>query len=343
MRRSILRALERRFGDATVMSGASGTEIVLDCPNCGRHKLYVNPVKNAFHCWVCEDHGRLSTLLRMRPEDVRAMRNDFRPRKRKAGRGYVPPGSTVPVQTLDVESGPCLYLSGRGFSPKATGRVFGLEYCQAGTPFAGGVFNTSNTIVIPVVRNGVHVAWQARLLYDPDKVEEELWPCMGWKWDEEKGKWRKPPKYFTMPGFDKGRYLFNHDNAEKFGFVVVTEGAFDAMSVGRCAVAAFGKGLTDIQIGLLKSWDAIVLLLDPDASSDQSKLARKLRTAGKKVVEVALEGYKDAGDCPHGELVGQILAACEKAGVDLGSMEADGDPFESGRPDIHQQQPKEQQ
>ncbi len=333
MSRSLIKALERRFGDATVTQGSSGTEIVLDCPNCGRRKLYVNPSKNAYHCWVCGDHGRLSSLMRMRPEEVKSMKTDFEPKRKKSDRGYIPPGSTVPVQSLSMESAPCLYLLDRGFDPRAVGGVFGMEYCQAGTSFAGGVFNTSNTLIIPVARNGVNVAWQARLLYDPDKVEEELWPSMGWKWDEEKRKFRKPPKYFTMPGFDKGRFLFNHDNAEKFGFVVVTEGAFDAISVGRCAVAAFGKGLTDIQIGLLKAWDAVVLLLDPDAAKDQSKLARKLRTAGKKVVEVVLAGYKDAGECPHAELVDQILSACDSAGVDLGSLKADGDPFESGRPE----------
>ena len=329
--RSLLRILERKFGDATVTTGASGTEIVFDCPHCGRRKLNVNPGKNAYHCWVCGDHGKLSELLEMKPSDIRAMKANLEPRKKKATKGYIPPGPTVPVQMMSYESAPCLYLLDRGFDPKAVGSVFGIEYCQAGVSFAGGVFNTSNTLVIPVARNGVSVAWQARLLYNPDKIEESLWPSMGWKWDDEKKKFRKPPKYFTMPGFDKGRFLFNHDNAEKFGFVVVTEGAFDAMSVGRCAVAAFGKGLTDIQIGLLKSWDVIVLLLDPDASSDQAKLARRLRTFGKKVVEVKLEGWKDAGECPHAELVERILDACDAAGVDLSSMRADGDPFESGR------------
>lgn len=329
----IVAALERRFGPATVASGRSGTEIVLECPSCGHRKLCANPSKNAYHCWVCESHGRLSDLLRIPASRLASMKG-AEPPKRERRSGFVPPGQTVPLETVSLESSPGLYLSGRGFDPGRLGRVFGFEYCGAGRAFAGGVFSTSNTVVIPVVKNGVQVAWQARLLYDPDRVGEDMVPAMGWKWDAEKGKWRKPPKYFTMPGFDKGLHLFNRDNASRFGFAVVTEGAFDAASVGRCAVASFGKELTDEQVGILMGWPAVVLLLDPDASDTQERLARRLSMSGKgpKVVKVRLEGYKDAGDCPHGELVGQILSAADKAGVNLvdyaGGPE---DPFESAR------------
>lgn len=334
MSRDVVKALERRFGQATVVSGRSGTEIVVECPKCGHRKMWANPAKNAWHCWVCEGHGKLSDLLRIPASKLKAMKGAAPKRERRAQRGYISPGATVPIETVSLESSPGLYLMNRGFDPYRLGRVFGFEYCSAGVQFAGGVFSTSNTVVIPVVKNGVRVAWQARLLYDPDKVEESMVPAMGWKWDEEKQKWRKPPKYFTMPGFDKGLHLFNRDNASRFGFTVVTEGAFDAASVGRCAVASFGKELTDEQVGILMGWPVVVLLLDPDAASTQDSLERRLRMSGRgpKTVKVALEGYKDAGDCPHGELVGQIISAADRAGVNLvdyaGGPE---DPFESAR------------
>jgi 5S rRNA maturation endonuclease (ribonuclease M5) len=205
------------------------------------------------------------------------------------------------------------------------------------------VFDTTGTIVIPVTEDGSDVAWQCRLLYDPDSVEESMVPYMGWRYDEAKGRFLKPPKYFTMPGFDKGLKLFNRDNAKRFPFVVVTEGAFDAMSVGVSAVAAFGKGLTDAQVSLLREWPAVVLLLDPDAAGEQDALERRLtgrtpgrggfcKSSGTRVVQVRLKGYKDAGECPHGELVGQILEAASSNGVDL-LKSCDEDPFESGRKD----------
>jgi hypothetical protein len=117
------------------------------------------------------------------------------------------------------------------------------------------------------------------------------------------------------------------------------------MSVGGCAVAAFGKGLTDEQIALLREWPVVVLLLDPDAGSEQERLASRIlgNTSGKggfclypdaavKVVQVKLHGYKDAGECPHSELVGQILSSAGKLDINLLDL-CKEDPFVSGRSD----------
>ena len=88
-----------------------------------------------------------------------------------------------------------------------------------------------------------------------------------------------------------------------------------------------------------------MLLLDPDAESDQEKLAERIlgNTSQKggfclypdqnvKVVQVRLHGYKDAGECPHGELVSQILSAASEQGINLLDLCAE-DPFVSGRMD----------
>lgn len=326
----LYKMLEAKFGEVTESSGGNGTEFIVDCPFCSRHKLSVNASKGCWQCWHCHESGTTYRLL------GKSVKVDKPTRKeRPKDKGYVPPGELVPLDVLNSENEAWLYLRQRKFDPVALSRNFGLSYCRKGKAFAGGVFNTSGTIVIPVYENGKLIAWQSRLLYDPSKVKEEEKEAYGFVKDE-KGKFKVPPKYFTQPGFRKGEHLFNFDQARRFGFCVVTEGAFDAMRVGRCAVAAFGKGVTDTQVQILKTyWPVVVLLLDPDAESDQEELKRKIEgvnvfggrsPSGTKVVSVHLSGYKDAGEAPQKEVARQIVLAASSEGVDLGSL-AKEDPF----------------
>ena len=326
----LARMLGSKFGEVTRAGGGNGTELIVDCPFCGRHKLSVNAQKGVWQCWHCHESGTTRRLLGKAVKAVRAERVE-RPRSS----GYIPPGDLVPLDALNEDSEAWLYLKGRGFDPVSLCRNFGVSYCRKGRSFAGGVFNTSGTVVLPVCENGKSVAWQSRLLYDPSKVKADEMAAYGFVKDE-KGRFKVPPKYFTMPGFRKGEHLFNFDQASGFGFTVVTEGAFDAMRVGRCAVAAFGKGVTDMQVQILRGcWPVVVLLLDPDAEDDQELLRRRIEGAGvfggggssgTKVVSVRLSGYKDAGEAPQREVVRQIVLAARADGVDLGRLSAE-DPF----------------
>jgi len=326
----LLRMLSSKFGHVTESNGGNGKELIVDCPFCGRHKLSVNAVKGIWQCWHCHMSGTTAKLL---GRSVRARVAETR-MERPKDRGYISPGDLVPLDVLPDDHEACLYLRSRNFDPKVLSRNFGLMFCSHGRPFAGGVFNTSGTIVIPVQENGKLVAWQARLLYDPQKVPPEEMAAYGFV--KEDGKFKVPPKYFTQPGFKKGDHFFNFDQASKFGFVVVTEGAFDSMRVGRCSVAAFGKGLSDVQVEILREcWPVVVLLLDPDAEADQEELKRRIEGTGPfgasgctrtKVVSVHLSGYKDAGDAPQHDVVRQIVLAASADGVDLGKIEK-SNPF----------------
>lgn len=319
-------ALERRFGSVTESSGSNGVELIVDCPWCDRHKLSVNPGKGVFHCWHCGEAGTTWKLMGRRVS-VSTVEDPYEKRRRRTQRqGYLSPGEIVPVGTLPDEHEACLYLRNRGFDPKVVSSTFDLCYCRKGRKYGDGIYDTTGTLIIPVQLNGELVAWQSRLLYDPSKVSPGEEAAMGWKFDAERGKYRAPPKYFTMPRFDKGRTFFNFDQASRFGFCVVTEGAFDAMSVGPCAVAAFGKSLTDAQVDILRSvWPLVILLLDPDAEKDQESLASRIGS-GCKVVPVHLAGYKDAGDAPHIEVVRQIILSATAEKVDLRQYSR-GDPF----------------
>lgn len=316
------RVLGRKFGAVTVSSGGNGTELIVDCPFCSRHKLSVNASKGVWQCWHCGETGTASRLLGRTVVVERAARRE-KPRPAV----WSEPGETVPVGELPEEHEAVAYLRRRGFDPKVLSDSFGLSFCRKGRKFGGGVFDTSRTLIIPVFENGKAIAWQSRLLYDPSRVREGEEAAWGWTFDPERGKYKVPPKYFTSPGFRKGEHFFNFDQAAECGMVVVTEGAFDAMRVGRCAVAAFGKGLADAQIQILRDrWPVVVLLLDPDAADEQERLRRRIEgtgpfggraVSGTRCVSVRLSGYKDAGEAPHDEVVGQICRAAADEGVDL--------------------------
>jgi hypothetical protein len=207
----------------------------------------------------------------------------------------------------------------RPFDPQELARTFGVFYCNIGRVFGKGTINydTSNTLVFPVYWRDhqppyqpIVIGWQSRLLYDPAKLTDAECAAYGLQKDE-RGEWIRPPKYFTSPGLDKGRVLYNYLNARNYSFVVVTEGVFDAFSVGPSAVCLFGKTPTETQLNLLKTyWEDIILLLDPDAHKEMRATFEHL-SRSVKVTAVLLEGQKDAGDMERGEIWRQIAKKIE--------------------------------
>jgi len=158
------KALSSKFGAVSVSSGSNGVELIVDCPFCGHyHKLSANPAKGVWHCWHCGEAGTLSRLLGQRVK-VEVERRRPKPK----ARDYEGPGELVPLAELPDEHEAALYVRNRGFDPKCLSEQFGLCYCRKGRKYADGMFDTTGTIVIPVVENGREIAWQSRLLYNPD-------------------------------------------------------------------------------------------------------------------------------------------------------------------------------
>lgn len=303
--------LSRRFGQVTRSQGHNGLELICDCPVCGEHKLTVNAVSGIYKCWrgCCSGTVRklLNKHLPMTTAPAKKVKKDY---------GYVNPGDLVPLASVGPDSPAAAYLSARGFDYRELGKSFGFSYCGSGRTFAKGVFSTTSTVVAHVVMDGKEMGWQARLLYDPEKLDDAKCRMMGMSWNAEKGKFIRPPKYMTMPGMDKREVLWNFDNARKSDTVVVTEGVFDAVRVGMCAVASLGKYVSDKQVGLLQQyWRHVILLLDPDAEKDTNALKTKFGPT-IDVVPVMLKGYKDAGEAPRREIWSQIFDACAGAGLD---------------------------
>ena len=320
MSRSVEPVLKARFKKVRKTKGKNGLEYKVCCPFCKdkRYKMYINPEKygGVYNCYKCGKAGSLSSLLgdtfKMAPAQVARVKEEPLPSDVES------PGFTVPLTELDEEHPAIVYLTQtrkNKFDPKELTEVFGVRYCSQGKVYgsqkAGFYYDTSNTLIFPVWMFGKPVGWQSRLLYDPDAMDDSQCAALGYMKDED-GDWIRPPKYWTNPGFRKGRVLFNFDIARNTDYVVVTEGVFDAMAVGQSGVATFGKGIDENQARLLKTyWDTVVILLDPgDASEQTQKLIEELHRA-VTVIPIDLMGYKDAGDAPRDEIWRQIAATIE--------------------------------
>lgn len=303
--------LRQRFGPVARSRGRNGLELIVRCPVCGKRKLSINANTGMYQCWHGCYSGHIDTLL----GDVAKTLSKAPPAQQApAPRGFDNPGVLVPLTELDPDHQAIQYLVGRGFDPAELERLYGVRYCRSGKGYARNLFNTTNTIILPVYCDGALIGWQSRLLYDPKKVQDDrVREALGWSKDED-GKWREPPKYFTMPGMPKGSILYNKDWASRGNLVVVTEGAFDCWAVGRCAVATFGKGVSDTQMTLCGTyWDLTVLLLDPDALDK----ARELAAGHRDCVVMALNGHHDAGETPRLEIWRQIDQTLRQNGLDL--------------------------
>jgi hypothetical protein len=285
---------------------------------CGEHKLSVNAVNGIYKCWRGCCSGTVRKLLNKKVPMTTAP-----VKKVERHVGYLSPGTLVSLASVGDDNPAAVYLTARGFDYRKLGRDFGFSYCAPGRQFFHGLFSTSSTVVATITMDGRDVGWQARLLYDPDKLDDARCAMLGFIWNTEKQKYVRPPKYFTMPGMDKREVLWNYDNARRSDTVVVTEGVYDAARVGRCAVATLGKYVSEKQALLLQQyWRHIVILLDPDAMKEAVRL-RSLFAPTVDVALVTLQGYKDAGEAPRTEIWSQIWDACVAEGLDPGSFQVE--------------------
>ena len=321
------KAIQNRFGRKyKVTSSKNGTDYLVCCPFCLRtagkpdtkYKMHITPSVGIYHCFRCDASGAIQSMFK----DLARMRNTP-----EAVEHILPlpnniqgPGDMVALNQLPDNHVAIRYIKGRGFDPDSLTHNYGIMYCSRGRTFGGPrgrhIFDTTNTIIFPMIMDGKSVGWQARLLYNPESAPEDQYEIYGYGKNED-GEYIVPPKYLTSPGLDKGRILFNYDNARKFEFVTICEGTFDAIKVGLNGVATLGKGVTDNQMRLLKSyWRFAIILLDPgDADTDMRKLEANLKIS-MPCIRIDLVGYKDAGEAPTNEIWDQIINQMAKHGYD---------------------------
>jgi hypothetical protein len=109
-------------------------------------------------------------------------------------------------------------------------------------------------------------------------------------------------RYKNPEGPYRENAVFHLYRAVRHGWIVITEGVFSAIAVGRNAVATFGKEVSDQQVYMLVeaynkyNLSGIVCCFDGDAKEENWGLAGKLAAYGCKVYVVDLPNGKDPDD-----------------------------------------------
>lgn len=228
------------------------------------------------------------------------------PGTRTAPLAPVPPGPVTRLDRLPADHPANRYLAMRGYDPERLAAAYGLGYVESAAHF----WSASNRIYCPIHQNGKYAGWQCRYVGDPDF--------------KAKGA---PPKYFTLPGMQKGQMLWGLDLAVKYRTVVVVEGPFDRFNFGPQAVATLGFPPTADQLKLLANRFAdksVVLMPDPDVWKSPSfekfmtqtvaGLTRPARFRGGLAVVRLPDGH-DPGSLDAGFMKHYVAAEARGQGV----------------------------
>lgn len=278
------------------------------------------PMLNLVGCWNDErcfgEHGRRDDFWLMLV-GLLPSRRGFRAVDPETGVSVVRsraelPGLTVGLRLLSTDHPARKYVRDRGFDPDQLDDGYGVGVCRDA---AGDLFAAVGRLIIPVndVRGGL-VGWQARKITAGGRF-----------------------KYFTMPGFPIGSHLYNFDRASAGRCVVLTEGVTHVWSLGRRAVATFGKGLRHAQRELLLGLATLepLIVLFRDHGDDELAVAERTResllaafpgrvliatpplepAAGDLRRPVAGAGAVDAGDLTTAAAWRAIRDAAVAAGV----------------------------
>lgn len=144
-----------------------------------------------------------------------------------------------------------VYLRGRQYDVNKLATYYGISAVVEPPPEKRWLLNY---VIIPIRMHGDLVGWQGRHPAD-----------LNWK---QAGI----SKYYNLPGMPKRLFLYNHDNARRYGSVVVVEGVTSVWKIGGPTVAIFGKSLSQQQRRLLLEWNSVVFMLDNDDVTAQAKM-----------------------------------------------------------------------
>lgn len=141
---------------------------------------------------------------------------------------------------------------------------FGMGYCMEGeVAFSNGkTTRLDNHLFIPNPTDSGITYWMARALSQYARP-----------------KTFNPPSTNTILG--KSEVVFNLDTAKRTGALVITEGVFDALTIGDSGVAIYGKVMSTSQyLAIVASGvDTVYVMLDGDARSYALEACERLHKA----------------------------------------------------------------
>lgn len=238
----------------------SHPEYKICCPFCtdSRYRMGVNVEKKTGHCFNCGEtlnRKKFYKLFGSVSQTSTKPKIEYKPNKILLDAVHL-----EHLISTDCSQYPELerlfhrslrYLCSRGFEPLQVSRDYRFML-----PL--GDSRISNRIVLPIFESGELVSYQARAL------------------GNSKPKYLNPSK--VEAPFGKSNFVYNLDVAKEFDEVIICEGIFSAISVGRNAVAVFGKELSDIQAEKIMNSGvkSVTILFDPGTSIESMRAADKL-------------------------------------------------------------------
>lgn len=210
------------------------------------------------------------------------------------------PGEITPIDQLPRSHPAALYLLQRGFDLQQLSDYFKVGYCREALQ---NVQMANDRIFIPVYKDGAMVGWQARIIGEPSN--------------------KFVPKYYSMPGWKKGLFVYSHDLARRFNHVVICEGPTDVWRYGPEAVCLFGKMPTIGQATVLANdWATQFIMLDSDVAEDELQAVQNrldsasFRTPIKRIV-VRLPPGQDPGSMNPVYMRSLVQVAGSREGLTL--------------------------
>lgn len=272
------------FNDFHIDYEISQKWINVQCPHCldkGKHGGF-NINGEYYNCFRCGGHDRNYTLRKL----LNVSRSTFATiAEQYSGKNsfIAKKADFIPVDSVKLPGGALKkihikYLKERGFDYKYLVNKYKLQ----GTTWLD--FGWEYRIIIPIIVNGVVVAFQGRTVID-DKI----------RYKTSKNEESIIPAKNT---------LYNMDNC-KGRYAVIVEGAFDAMRIGDGVVATLGTGMTQAQKELIyEKYDEVTFLFDPEyeAQKRAEEHGNDLAALGVTVNICNMEWEHDPGSLTEEEI-----------------------------------------
>lgn len=248
-------------------------EFKIACPYCDdkRERLYINVIKGLGYCFNCGESvgpGKLKKMLELK-DSKNYSANDFEsldaelqaPQVESVRQNIIHleavpfvtdplPDEIRPIKKLALD-----YLEHRGFSEEVA-----VEY-QFLLPRPH--IRERGRLILPVFESNRMIYYQARALVG------------------QAPKYLNPTRIQCPIG--KSNFVFGLDEAANFCLrenlpIILCEGIFSAISVGRNAVAIFGKELSTVQAWkiLRAGIRSAIILFDPGTKTESLEAARML-------------------------------------------------------------------
>lgn len=274
------------FQNRYVMRKSSQDFYAFDCPFCdiGRNKMNC-AVKfdwKIVKCWSCGYKERIETFIMdvegvtsneawriveaekvspinlLNVEHIANTKKQLQPMAMPYGYTSIMEGDTVIGKRARA------YLEGRGLDLQVLDRL-GVGYGQH-KPTKEGEANYFGYIIIPFKFRGV------------------LQYYLGRNFLSDVMRYKNPDKEVFNVG--KADLLFNEDALELRSVVFITEGCFDALTLGSSGVATMGWSLSETQKGKLLRSNCKMLVFVPDVGYYPQAIKTSMSFVGHKKVKV---------------------------------------------------------